>query len=345
MAEGAMPADELRQLEDDLIRAAVSKQLAAGMDVVTDGEFRRSFFTGSADAALRGFQRSSETFTIYGPGGETADVPARPVAAERLQLASNPLADEAAFMAGLSSPAPFKVTLPAASMYCWYGVFTPGITDRVYRDPDELAHHIVRLLRELVAGAVARGARYVQFDFPLYSLWVNERHRERWRATGMEDDEVLDRMLRVDRAVVEGLAPEVQTALHVCRGNSGTRWLTAGSLDPIAERLFDLPYDRFLIEWDDKERDGGFESLRHVPPGPTIVLGIVSTKRPEIESEDALLREIDEAASYLEPNQLAISPQCGFGTVPAVSNATEDLQWRKLEQVARVADRVWPRDA
>lgn len=341
MASGTTPGDELRVLEDELIDEAVAKQLAAGLDVITDGEFRRTFFTGSADAALHGFRPSAETFTIYGPDGDSAEVPARPVVAERLRRVANPLADEAGYLAK-TTDAPFKVTLPAASMYCWYGVFTPGISDQAYADADEFVDHVVVLLRELVDEAVASGARYVQFDFPFYPLYVNERHRERWRALGVDDDDLLERMLRVDHAVVDALPPEVRTALHLCRGNSGTRWLSSGSLEPVAERLFHLPYDRFLIEWDDKERDGGYEPLRHVPKEPVVVLGVVSTKREQLETKSALLREIDEASQYLAVDQLAISPQCGFGTVPAVSNATESMQWRKLELVSRVADEVWP---
>jgi 5-methyltetrahydropteroyltriglutamate--homocysteine methyltransferase len=333
----------LGEVQDALIREVVERQLQLGLDAVTDGEFRRPFFTASADAAFAGFQPSTEKIEFAGPNGATLEAPARPVVAERLERIDNLLAREASFMASITD-ARIKVTLPAASMYCWYGVFTPGITDRVYRDHDELADHITSLLRELVDGAIEAGANYVQFDFPFYSLFVDEAHRAQFAKYGLEDKEAyLERLLRVDAAVIDGLPSHVRTALHLCRGNAGPFWISSGSLEPVADRLFALPYDSFIVEWDDKARDGDYSPLRHVPPGRTVALGIVSTKRTELESADWVLGELEEASRYLEMDQLALAPQCGFGTVPGMETTSEDLQWRKLDLVARVADRVWPR--
>jgi 5-methyltetrahydropteroyltriglutamate--homocysteine methyltransferase len=343
MAKGAAFDEELAQLQDDLIRDAVARQLSAGLDVVTDGEFRRLFFTGAFDTAVRGFQPSEATIHMTGPGGATIDVPARPVVAERLEKIGSPLAVEAEFMATVA-PGAFKVTIPAPSMLCWYGVFTPGITDRVYRDPDELADHVTALIRESIDEAIAAGARYVQFDYPFYPLFVNESHKAKFAEFGIHDEDAyLDRILRVDAAVIDGLPDDVRTALHLCRGNAGAFWMSSGSLEPVAERLFALPYDAFIVEWDDKDRDGDFSPLRHVPPGPVVSLGVISTKRTELESVDWVLGEIEEASRHLDVEQLALSPQCGFGTVPGMETTSEDLQWRKLELVGQVADRVWPR--
>jgi 5-methyltetrahydropteroyltriglutamate--homocysteine methyltransferase len=338
-----MSEAQVGEVQDNLIRQVVERQLEAGLDVVTDGEFRRPFFTASADAAFRGFQPSQEKIHFTGPDGATLEAPARPVVAERLEKIDNPLAREARFMASITD-ARIKVTLPAPSTYCWYGVFTPGITDKAYSDHDELADHITSLLRELVDEAIEAGADYVQFDYPFYPLFVNDAHRANFAKYGLEDEQAyLDRLLRVDAAVIEGLPPHVRTALHLCRGNAGAFWMSSGSLEPIADRLFALPYDSFIVEWDDKERDGDYSALRHVPPGPIVALGVVSTKRTELESADWVLGELDEASKYLETAQLALAPQCGFGTVPGMETTTEDLQWRKLDLVARVADRVWPR--
>jgi 5-methyltetrahydropteroyltriglutamate--homocysteine methyltransferase len=344
MARSAM-VDELDDLLVGLIGDAVQSQIAAGVDVLTDGEYRRMFFTGSFDAAIRGFQPSTETRLMTGPAGQTIERPERPVVGQRLEKVSNPLAREAQFMSSITDRR-FKVTIPAASMYCWYGVFTPGITDRFYADHDDLADHVVELMREVVDEAIAASATYVQFDFPFYSLFVDPSHTQRWGRFGIDDDEAyLERLLRVDAAVIEGLPRTVRTALHICRGNAGEYWMASGALDPIAERVFSLPYDSFLVEWDDKERDGDYSALRYVPKGkgPIVSVGVISTKRHELESEDWVLREIEEASKYLDTDQLAISPQCGFGTVPGMESATEDLQWRKLELVGKVADRIWPR--
>jgi 5-methyltetrahydropteroyltriglutamate--homocysteine methyltransferase len=342
MAESQGVPDELRALEDELIRDAVARQIDAGLDVVTDGEFRRAFFTGGVDVALRGFQPNQRTIVFENAAGETMEATGRPTVASRLEKVDNPLVREAEFLKGITDH-PFKITMPAASMYQWYGVWTPGITDKAYRDPDELADHFVTLLREFIDEAVSAGCRYVQFDFPFYPLYVNERHRANWRAMGFDDDAYLERILRVDRQVVAGLPSDVHTSLHLCRGNAGAWWLTSGSIEPVAEQVFSLPYDSFLVEWDDKERDGDYSALRHVPKGPVVAVGIVSTKRAVVESADEVMQEIDTASTYLDVDQLALTAQCGFGTVAGMESVDEDTQWRKLALIGDVADRVWPR--
>jgi 5-methyltetrahydropteroyltriglutamate--homocysteine methyltransferase len=244
----------------------------------------------------------------------------------------------------------FKVTLPAASLFEWPGTFTPGVTDRVYGDRDELADHIVSLLRQMIDGAVEDGAKYIQCDFPLYPLFVDkERHQARWRAMGLDDEEYLGRLLRVDREVVAGLPGDVTTSVHLCRGNTSGAWMAEGSLEPVAERMFnELPYDRFLLELDDRAHQGDYSQLRHLPKGKVVVLGIVSSHTVELEDEDELLREIELASRHVDIDQLAISPQCGFASLvdfqgTDVEPSTHDSQWRKLELLTRVADRVWPR--
>ena len=133
------------------------------------------------------------------------------------------------------------------------------------------------------------------------------------------------------------------TALHICRGNYRSSWMCEGSLEPVAGRVFgELPYDAFLVEWDDQGRDGGFEPIRFLRDGSTMAIGLISTKTPELEDEDALLRSMDEAAAIVGGmDRLAISPQCGFASVMIGNETNEDAQWRKLELVGRVADRLW----
>jgi 5-methyltetrahydropteroyltriglutamate--homocysteine methyltransferase len=154
---------------------------------------------------------------------------------------------------------------------------------------------------------------------------------------------VLDAALAADAAVLEGIPGDVTTALHICRGNYRSSWMCEGSLEPVAERVFGgLPYDAFLVEWDDLGRDGGYESVRFLRDGSVMVMGIVSTKRPDLEEADDLVRRMDEAASLAGGmDRLAISPQCGFASVMVGNAIDEDTQWRKLELVGRVADRIW----
>ena len=201
---------------------------------------------------------------------------------------------------------------------------------------------MVEIERQLIAEAIAAGCRYVQLDFPLYPYLADERWRARFEAHGHDVEALVAKAVAADRAVLEGMPQEVRTALHVCRGNYRSSWMCEGSLEPVAEAMFSLPYDAFLVEWDDEGRDGGFEALRLVrQPGPVVVMGIVSTKTRELEREHDLLRRLDEAARYLPLEQLAVSPQCGFASVMEGNEIDEETQWAKLELVARVADRVW----
>ena len=163
---------------------------------------------------------------------------------------------------------------------------------------------------------------------------------------GETKESVVSKAIAADNAVLEGIPDHVTKAMHICRGNHRSRWMTEGSLEPVAERLFnELQYDRFLVEWDDVEREGDYSALRHVPKGgPQVVMGLVSTKTPEVESADDVQRRLEEAAKYLDMEQLGLSPQCGFASTWEGNELAEESQWQKLEVVAEVADRVWGRD-
>jgi methionine synthase II (cobalamin-independent) len=155
---------------------------------------------------------------------------------------------------------------------------------------------------------------------------------------------LLDAAIAADTAVLAEIPSDVTTALHICRGNYRSSWMCEGSLEPSAERVFGgLPYDAFLVEWDDLGRDGGFEPIRHLRDGATMVMGIVSTKTQTLESEEDLVRRMEEAAAFVGGmDRLAISPQCGFASVMVGNEIDEATQWRKLELVGSVADRLWP---
>jgi 5-methyltetrahydropteroyltriglutamate--homocysteine methyltransferase len=236
---------------------------------------------------------------------------------------------------------PFKVTFPAASIFA----HPFGVSPDAYQSHDGFVEHAIAIERELIAEAVAAGCRYVQLDFPLYPYLVDPEWSARFEAAGHSVADLLEKALAADRAVLEGIPDGVTTALHICRGNYRSRWICQGSLEPVAPRVFgELPYDAFLVEWDDVGRDGGYEPARFLRRGSTMVMGIVSTKTPVLEDEDDLLRRLEEAAVIVGGmERLAISTQCGFASVMVGNEIDEDAQWRKLELVARMADRVWPR--
>jgi 5-methyltetrahydropteroyltriglutamate--homocysteine methyltransferase len=327
----------LGAVADTAIERVVERQIEIGLDVVSDGEFRRWMFLNSFYDAVEGIaiDRSGVEFT--NERGETV-VLAVPSIEARLRRVDSPAAREAAFMARLTDR-PFKVTFPAASIF----VHPFGVSPDAYASLDDFVEHAIAIERELIAEAVEAGCRYVQLDFPLYPYLVDPDWSAQFEAAGHAVADLLEKAVAADTAILGEIPDGVTTALHVCRGNYRSRWICAGSLEPVAERLFgELPYDVFLVEWDDVGRDGGYESVRFVPAGRIVVMGLVSSKRRELESEDEVLRKLEEASQYLPLDQLALSTQCGFASVIEGNEIDEETQWRKLELVARVADRSWP---
>jgi 5-methyltetrahydropteroyltriglutamate--homocysteine methyltransferase len=214
----------------------------------------------------------------------------------------------------------------------------------IYPTLDAFLEDVVAIERQLVQGVVAAGCRYVQIDAPSYTAYVDEPSRELMRSRGEDPDANMERSMAADNALIADF-PGVTFGIHLCRGNTPADQAQPrqGAYDAIAERLFNtLAHDRLLLEYD-TERAGSFAPLRFVPKGKVVVLGIVSTKLRELETADALKRRIDEAAKYVPLEQLALSPQCGFASRLgfAPNRLSHDEQWRKLEQVVKVADDVW----
>jgi 5-methyltetrahydropteroyltriglutamate--homocysteine methyltransferase len=339
--ERSKDRSELRRLEDEAIDDAVRRQISLGLDVVSDGEFRRWMFMNSFYDAVEGV-RTDNVVHFRNARGEDVPLGVHEVV-DRLRPVDSPAAREASHLAGVTGGHPFKVTFPAASIFGHPFTYKPGITDQAYGSLQEFVDHAIEIERTLVAEAIAAGAGYIQFDFPLYVYLSDPTWQERFVQRGSDPGEVLEASIAADRTVLEGIPDGVTTALHICRGNYRSSWMCEGSLEPVAERVFgELPYDAFLVEWDDRGRDGGFEPIRFLRPGSIMVMGLVSTKTPVLEDEDDLLRRMDEAASIVGGmDRLAISSQCGFASVMVGNEIDEDTQWRKLDLVARVADRLW----
>jgi 5-methyltetrahydropteroyltriglutamate--homocysteine methyltransferase len=328
---------DLRELEDEAIREAVRRQIDLGLDVVTDGEFRRWMFMNSFYDAVEGV-RTGKTVTFRNDRGRPVELHVHEVV-DRLRAVESPAAREVAFLEEIAGGYPYKVTFPAASIFGHPFTTIEG----GYGSLSELVTHAIEIERGLVADAIAAGARTVQFDFPLYPYLVDPTWVARFREAGHDVAALVDAAIAADTAVLEGIPDDVTVALHVCRGNYRSSWMCEGSLEPVAPRVFgDLPYDAFLVEWDDLGRDGGYEPVRFLRPGSVMVMGIVSTKTPRLEDEDDLLRRMEEAAELAGGlDRVAISPQCGFASVMVGNEIDADTQWRKLELVSRVADRLF----
>jgi 5-methyltetrahydropteroyltriglutamate--homocysteine methyltransferase len=237
--------------------------------------------------------------------------------------------------------APFKITLPAASNFM-FASYQTGVTDRVYATRALLVEEIARILQDEIQWLVAAGVPYIQLDAPYYSHYLDAQQRGRMRQAGVDPDEALDTAIAGDNASLRGIPrSDVTIALHICRGNNRSRWYSEGAYDAIAERLFTaLDVDTFLLEYDD-QRSGGFTPLRWLPAEKLAVLGLITTKRPALESPDLLRRRLDEAAAFVSLDNLAISPQCGFASVETGNLLSMDDQWRKLELVTTTARKIW----
>ena len=341
--ERAKDRGELRALEDEVIRRAVARQIDCGLDVVTDGEFRRWMFMNSFYDAVEGV-RTGKTVSFRNDRGDDVRLNIHEIVG-RLAPVDSPGAREAAFMVEASAGHPFKVTFPAPSIFGHPLTTVVGAGEGGYGSLEEFVAHAIEIERGLVADAIAAGARYIQFDFPLYPYLVDPTWVARFGSAGHSMEHVLDAAIAADTAVLQGIPEDVTVALHICRGNFRSSWMCEGSLESVAERVFgELPYGTFLVEWDDLGRDGGFEPLRFLHEGAVMVMGIVSSKVRKLEDEDDLLRRMEEAATHAGGiDRLAISPQCGFASVMIGNETDEDIQWRKLELVGRVADRLWGR--
>jgi 5-methyltetrahydropteroyltriglutamate--homocysteine methyltransferase len=339
--ERAKDPAALRGAEDEAIRTAVRRQLDCGLDVVTDGEFRRWMFMNSFYDAIRGV-RTGKTVRFRNDRNEVVELHIHEIV-DRLVPVDSPAAREAAFLQRETQGYPFKVTFPAASIFTHPFTTVGGTDGSGYPSLEAFVAHAIEIERGLVADAIAAGARYIQFDFPLYPYLVDPAWIDRFEGAGHDLKGLIAAALAADTAVLAGIPDDVTVALHICRGNFRSSWMCEGSLEPVAERVFGgLPYDAFLVEWDDVGRDGGFESVRHLRDGSVMVMGIVNSKTAILEAEDDLVRRMEEAAGLAGGmDRLAISPQCGFASVMVGNETNEDAQWRKLELVGAVADRLW----
>ena len=352
--QGLISIEQFRSLEDQCVRDAVALQEGLGLAVITDGEYRRLNFQDSFGESVSGYDAGRPTLEFYekrveggnplqrweipehGEQKGTAVAQRRPTA-EKICLARNVPAEEFEFL-HQTARKPAKVALigpdRVAQRFDWQN------SKAVYSGLDEFIADVVQIEREIIRGLIDAGCHYVQIDAPGYTAYVDTPSLEAMRSRGEDPQANFNRSLQADNAVLEGF-DDVTFGIHLCRGNQRSMWHREGTYDEIAERLLnDLKHDRFLFEYD-TPRAGGFEPLRFLPKGKIMVLGLVSTKVPRLETIDELKRRIDEAAQYVALEQLAISPQCGFSSDVVGNLISEDDQKRKLEVVVETARQVW----
>jgi 5-methyltetrahydropteroyltriglutamate--homocysteine methyltransferase len=350
---GLIDAEAFARVEERCIQRHVRLQESVGLDVVTDGELSRLNFQDSFGLSVSGYSSATErlkTQEARAAGGAALsrwDIPdlaspgtpvvhRRPALA-RLKLERNVPLEEYRRVAPMTSR-PVKVALIGpdriVQRFDWQG------SKAAYPQVEDFLEDIVAIQRTMIRQVVDAGCRYIHIDAPGYTAYVDEPSLAAMRARGEDPMENFARSLKADAAVVQGF-PGVTFGIHLCRGNQRSMWHREGSYDAIAERLFsELPHDRFLLEYD-SPRAGGFEPLRYVRKDAVVVLGLVSTKVPQLESVDELRRRVDAAAKYVPLDRLAVSPQCGFASDVVGNLLTEEEQQRKLERVVEAARKIW----
>ena len=347
LREGRMDEAQGRQIEDRSILTALAMQKAAGVQVFTDGEYRRDIFTADITKAIDGLVPGKPVvkFEWRGRGKDLAEGSKEGnlqyIVGGKLQRKGRFTPDEAPFLKQ-HAPGPFKVCTPAAMQHAIMR-YRPGVSDRFYPTVGAMLADVAAIMREEVQALFDEGASYVQLDAPSYSNFFDRNRREVLKQSGIDLDAALDAAIAADNAMIAGIRrpDDSVIGIHFCRGNKRSAWGAEGSYEPIAEKVFgSMKMDRFLLEFD-TDRAGGFEPLRFVPKGKTVVLGLITTKEPEPESIDLVARRIDQAAKYVPMENLAVSTQCGFASAASGNLISWDDMRRKLELVASVASRVW----
>jgi 5-methyltetrahydropteroyltriglutamate--homocysteine methyltransferase len=336
---GVITRAQLHETEDEAILDALRRQREAGLDIVTDGEFRRDAWQTDISDALDGFAAEYPIRQQRLPDGTTVTLEVHTKGIERrLRQVRRITAHEVDFLKA-NAGAPFKITLPSPNTVIW-GSYQEGLTDKVYATRDALRRDLIPIYQAEVAALLSEGVQYIQLDegFTRYGApgW-----REGMQAMGLDPDQSLAIDIATENAIYDSVERAgVIFGSHLCRG-SRTTTRGVGSYDDFAQRLFeDLHVDRFLLEGDAGQL-GSYELLRFLPPSKTVVLGLVTSKYPGLENADELRREIERAATRCSLEQLAISPQCGFGGSADNDFMSYDQQFVKLENLSNVARASW----
>lgn len=334
---GRLAPAGFKRIEDRAVDEAVTLQEKAGIDVVTDGEQRRYAFFGHLVEALEGFDRFGGWAIPFRNERGAQLVYKRPVVVERLRWRRSMCAEEFAYLRS-RAPHPVKVTLISAQQAAAY--YDPDKSRGAYPTRDAYLADIVDLTRREVDELVRLGCAYVQIDAPQYAALLDPAMREGYRQRGSDPERLLDTCIEMDNAVIAG-HPGITFGLHICRGNNQSMFYAEGGYDPIAARVFGRTrFQRFLLEYDDR-RSGGFEPLSQVPEDRTVVLGLITTKKPRLESVAELRRRVAEASRFVPLERLALSPQCGFASTMEGNRISPRVQRRKLELVSATARAVW----
>src|ERR671935_1760877 len=333
-AEGGIDADELRGIEDQAIRDVVRKQEEVGLQSATDGEFRRASWHMDFIYQLGGINQAQEHITVQfrNEQGTIEFSPAALHVEDRVALKEPIFADAFQFLQSCVTTATPKLTIPSPSMVHYRGG-RAAVDESVYPDMDDFWRDLTTAYADEVQALGELGCTYLQFDDTSLAYLNDPKQREHIAKLGGDAEHQHETYIRHINEALEKRPEGMTITTHMCRGNFRSSWVAEGGHDFVADALFNqLEVDGFFMEWDDA-RSGGFEPLRFVPKGKYVVLGLVTTKRGELETREQLERRIEEASRYVDLDQLCLSPQCGFSSTVEGNALTEEQQWDKLARI------------
>ena len=335
---GEITAEELKTIEDREIETVIRKQEAAGLRSVTDGEFRRAFWNYDFLGQIDGVEAYLGERKIKFQGRQPKPMMLR-VIGKLGGYRPHPMIDHFKFVAAHAEAMP-KMTIPSpSSLHFRYG--RDAVPVDIYPDMDDFYRDLGEGYRKAVRAFSDAGCRYLQLDEVNFTYLCDPKLRAVVANRG-EDPEALPHVYaRMINAALSDVAPDMTKAMHLCRGNFQSTFVASGGYEPVAEILFnEINIDAYFMEYD-SDRAGGFAPLRFVPKGKMVVLGLVTSKSGTLESKDELKRRIDQAARFIDLDQLCLSPQCGFASTEEGNILAEDEQWAKLRRIAEVAEEVW----
>ncbi|MEJ8776701.1 5-methyltetrahydropteroyltriglutamate--homocysteine S-methyltransferase [Pseudogracilibacillus sp. ICA-222130] len=339
---GDITAEELRKVEDEAIKDLVNKQAEIGLEAVTDGEFRRSWWHLDFMWGLDGVEKAYTESGLKFQGVETRNETAKIVG--KIDFSNHPFLEDYKYLASIKPEGVIaRQTFPSAAQFLYEVTKPHNIenTERIYPNKKELHDDIVQAYKKAFQAFYDLGCRSIQIDEVIWAVLCDKDYREKVEANGVDVDALIEEYIDLSNRVLEGLPEDLIVTTHVCRGNYRSTWHYSGGYDPVADALFGREnVHAYYLEFD-TDRAGGFEPLQYVSGDKQVVLGLITSKSPELEKEEDVIARIEEAAKYVPLDRLCLSPQCGFSSTEEGNELTEEDQWEKMKLIKRIADKVW----